>query len=895
MFFNASQVFYLDKNLVNADHIALTSVDLFFKNKPQRTNNKSGINSPGVTVYITKTTSDDVPDVSSIPQNSSTVLEYDSILISANASAKTNAKFTTPIILPTGFWYAVVLVYDGDEDFDVWKYKEGQQVVGTNIIAGVNTSKNVGKYYEYGSLQTTNGNATPVAASSLLWKPLNDTDMKLVVYIANFAISSGNTATSNGIVDTPPVSANNGSNTSTTTPPITGNTGSFTNTYILPVARQEFVVYDRAHSKTRHYDACNLGEQVFQLTPVTLGSITVQRGNTRIAAVNNSVNFTQLFSASSIDKQFLVLIDPAKSSGDPQMHEIREVVEVVSNTVVVLDRAPSFTNTASFMITPTAQLMHRPWFYYHGRWWDGISNTLRSWAGRRTDALILTKSTANASCRFVNNMVEGITISAGGSSYANSDRVVVFTNNSANSVLSSIPNLNAVANVITASNGSIVSLKYTNSGFGLFGNVNYTILNANNIASTGTGANLVIDIGTTLVAEFSNAQYSNCVFTNMDMHRFYPNWMMIRDRHHSIDCRHHLWWYVFQGHEHVLNRMSTPHCVPVVSNTLCHLDSAPFDDGRVFVNPSYSNYVANTSTDITTSTGATVNVGTVASVLEVNVSSNSIFSVPVIISSDVYSFSYIINNDATNEHKNYGNALAKHISSKINFGEGRFAEDLIIQVRAHRPPNTNIKVYAKVHNSTDVDAYDDKDWSLLECKIGNTQYSSLTNANDFIEFTYSLGNYPSSVNTATGFFIASLNNTQVKALSTNVQAYCVASDLVKVYDPLFPNTNYWIGVVNNVVNSSTIELRSPITNNGVTGYNLKLDLIGRPANGANAEIGLPHSAYIDMMNSNVVTYHTDNMSKFTTYDTASIKVIFLSESRSIVPKLDDIRLVGVSA
>ena len=44
----------------------------------------------------------------------------------------------------------------------------------------------------------------------------------------------------------------------------------------------------------------------------------------------------------------------------------------------------------------------------------------------------------------------------------------------------------------------------------------------------------------------------------------------------------------------------------------------------------------------------------------------------------------------------------------------KFAEDLLVFLTAYRPANTDIKVFARIHNSDDPEAFDDKDWTMLE-------------------------------------------------------------------------------------------------------------------------------------------------------------------------------------
>jgi len=67
---------------------------------------------------------------------------------------------------------------------------------------------------------------------------------------------------------------------------------------------------------------------------------------------------------------------------------------------------------------------------------------------------------------------------------------------------------------------------------------------------------------------------------------------------------------------------------------------------------------------------------------------------------------------------------------------------------------------------------------------------------------------------------------------------------------------------------------------------LKIDRIAPP---------YEHSVYNDFLNANVATYYNTGKAKLTGYSTFQIKVVMLSNSNVIVPKIDDVRGVGVTS
>ncbi len=97
-----------------------------------------------------------------------------------------------------------------------------------------------------------------------------------------------------------------------------------------------------------------------------------------------------------------------------------------------------------------------------------------------------------------------------------------------------------------------------------------------------------------------------------------------------------------------------------------------------------------------------------------------------------------INNDYTNEHTRYGNALCKYISKTVIL-DG-ISEDFKVWVTGYRPVGTDIKVYVKFLNSnSDTESFDSKDWSLLSyLNSGDAVYSSPQDRNDYKEYSFGL-------------------------------------------------------------------------------------------------------------------------------------------------------------
>ena len=251
---------------------------------------------------------------------------------------------------------------------------------------------------------------------------------------------------------------------------------------------------------------------------------------------------------------------------------------------------------------------------------------------------------------------------------------------------------------------------------------------------------------------------------------------------------------------------------------------------------------------------------------------------------DVYYTRFYINNDYTAENTQWGNAVSKAVSQTLNLATGDYAEDIVCYLNGYRPLSSNFKVFAKIHKNTDTESFGAKDWTLLNCTYNNNVYSSSTNANDYVQYTYSFNNFPNSAFTYASSVSTTLNSANITAATGVFSANIAVGNLVKVYSPLFANTNYWIGSVTNVVNSTVITIDQPVSNNSMVGAGLSLDLIAYPL-----------QAFKPIYNQNVVRYYTKSGNYFDTYDTFAVKIVFLSNNLSIIPGVSSIQAIAVSA
>ena len=177
-----AQTFYIDKTEVrNAPTVQLTSVKLFFKRKPKRTGNRSGIVAPGVSISVCETDQAYAPDATRIIKGTTARLDYAEINTLADASVGSIFTFDAPVSVASDRFYAILIKFE-DPDFEMWQNVQGDRLVGTNVPSPGGTGKGDGKYYLF------NNYTAP--------QPINSVDLK---YQVNIAKITSNTVTTDAV------------------------------------------------------------------------------------------------------------------------------------------------------------------------------------------------------------------------------------------------------------------------------------------------------------------------------------------------------------------------------------------------------------------------------------------------------------------------------------------------------------------------------------------------------------------------------------------------------------------------------------------------------------------------------------------------------------------------
>ena len=385
--FNKAQSFFLDSSSAQgASVVFVTSIELYFKDKPTADKTQSGTSKPGVSLNICEV-KDNVPNMNTADIKTLARVEYDNINTSASAATSTIFTFDTPVPLQTNKQYAFLIKFDNSEPFALWK----NRVDEVDIVTGVATKLSSGK---------VDGNAYDIT-NGFDVTPLSDVDYKFKINVAKFTGARSNTFTiSNEAYDFLKLTSGAVSGTfiggeyvyqqqanltgtvvvSSGGANITGTSTTFTS----DVANNDLVVV--ANSSVSQVRKINIVTNTTFMNvtsnfSTSASAVNIRKFNTGTISTNASSNTiigTNTSFASIASDSYIVISD-----GTDGNTEVRKVVSVDSgNQTLVLDVVPSFTNTtAGYFISPVAKVDS---FKAYGDFltlYDSSANTTSYFAG----------------------------------------------------------------------------------------------------------------------------------------------------------------------------------------------------------------------------------------------------------------------------------------------------------------------------------------------------------------------------------------------------------------------------------------------------------------------------------------------------------------------------------
>ena len=916
--FDLAQTFFVDPALLdNSATVGISQVDLFFRAKPKIEGNKSGIVAPGVEIFIAETLNGIPIFDRGVTRRARVIVrkEYSTVRISQDCSVATCFKFFNPYIVETGFSYAIMIKFDGSEDYLLWGSTQGENLLGTTTPSPGPSGRYVGKLFSYISpeaiehdpilspLLTQDDALEEVANFSETvfvdtipdaeylqrnWKPWNDQDLRFRVYVARYAHKGlsvfANSEISNTTIDIHLQSNDSFSETSN---------GVFRMT--APSFPQEYLTYDRKTSS--NVDNILYGDFVYQDQPFFPGGATVSAtcnvvsgnafvtGNASYVMPDSSTfRFDDIFNI-PITPEYVVVVSEDHDGAGLDRVNVRRVKQYFTNNGIICYSAFDFTNNAAkFFKSPvgTLQVRTRDFLF-----------------GKREDILVLAFSNANDVNRFVNNQIDTITIDTAGTGYANDDYIEIDGFEDIDFDVKG--GYFGIANLVTDGSGIITSVNIANAGAGFVNTaaITFTVLDANNDPSGGSSADFSFTTDTILKTEYANAIFKGVKIINLEAVASIPD-IDISNPSGTV--------YTITNRTRYFSNTSSTSLSgkaywqrdddSVTDLEVKNIILRNYRDQQGPVLPSRSN-----EWSIRYANGFSANDSILgkyysnSSIYFIDFSANNDYTTVRVYPQHLHTIykKYSINDDYQDEQTNYGNSLAKGVQTKINFAANQFAEDLIVYLTAHKPSNTDVQVYARIHNSNDPESFGDKDWTRMEQTDGVGVISSRTNRSDFKEYTYNFQSAPNtfiSANTTTatvtdltldGTITTTIDSTTVTGHETDFVTDLAVNDLIEIYQPLF-RENYIVGVVATITNTTQIILQANVANNGLVGDGMRM-----------AQVAYPLQAFNNITNDNVCRYYNSSRTEFDTFNSFQIKIVLLSDTDYVVPKIDDCRAVGVSA
>ena len=231
-----------------------------------------------------------------------------------------------------------------------------------------------------------------------------------------------------------------------------------------------------------------------------------------------------------------------------------------------------------------------------------------------------------------------------------------------------------------------------------------------------------------------------------------------------------------------------------------------------------------------------------------------------------------------------GLAKSKYVSKVIKFAQDKYAEDIVVYLTGYRPAGTEIKVYAKVHNAADRESFQSKAWTPLVLKDNIDRFSS-TDPNDMYEFTYGFDTAPELQAALSGTGAITYGSNTITTTS-NHSATVTAGDLIRIKDQDFGNHEVFVVSAANTTAISTYRniTTSSLVSAGVTRSDIVID-----------KLKYRNVAWNNVENDNTVRYVNSEYVEFDRYTSMQIKIVLLATQSHIVPKVEAIQVIGVSA
>lgn len=854
MAFSKAQSFFLDPEIFqNASTVFLTSVDLWFKDKPSLGNGSSGIYAPGVTVGICPM-KEGKPQIDNASVRGIARNVYGTVATTTDASYSTNFKFKIPIPIQTGFEYAILIGFD-DPGFSLWTNRTGEEDISSGQVAKNSSGKTDGNMFDI-----TNGNVIT---------PMVDVDLKFALKFAKFTETSKTFKIVNEAYEFVKITSGslNGSfiggeyvyqqqsnATGTVTVSsggsnVTGSGTDFGNTtsslFTDKISNNDLILV--ANSTSSQIKRVNVVTNTTFLNTTSTFATSMSGVNIRTFEDGYlSVNTTSMivtgtntaFDSTLSIGDFIILTDGTDSNT-----VVRQVTYVTNSSSMTVDVIPPFAND-------------------NVGYFKSVVGKVDKFANYK-DMLVLYESSANSTLYFTNN------------------KIIKGVDSQANAVLYSL--IDVSLGKYTPGYRVVVPAGTRYNQFVNIANSSYATTAAKNKQVINGLSNLIDNYSATIASRSNEVTHPSNLFANAKS--LNANLQLVTENSYTSP-------YVietnldFTTEEFVINNDTT---AEVYGNN--RFATASFNSNtdvastNNFITISSNPFVNNDVLKYVTSPGNTVITGLTNNQSYYVVSANS---TGVKLSSSLegvaLDLTATINSETGHTLKRDGLAYSKYVSKKVTLDTDQIAEDLIVYMTAFKPTGTDIEVYAKLLSEEDGDSFNTKAWTKLDLDVptGSKVVSIDSNPNDFVDLKFVVPAFQSGNQVTSGSFTTTSACNVITGSYSTVNTDIATGQLVKVYSPNFPTT-FFVDTVT-ASNTTTFSVSKNISNSSLVSSGLKVDIISDK-----------NSGYLDNQNYNVVRYYNSSMAKFDGFKTFSIKIVLKSDNYYLVPRVAEYRAIAVSA
>ena len=824
-----AQTFYINEPDNGVAGVYLTSIDLFFKSK-----------SPTFGIQVQIRATDNGNPTTSIMPFADLKLPSSAVNVSDDASVATNFVFTSPVFLQSATSYAIVILpLGGNPDYQIWTAELGGTDVTTN--SPIKTNNDTGTLF--------------LSSNDIQFTSIQTEDIKFVIYTAEFKTNAGKAVFTSKDSDYLLVKDKIGkyfpreilvvSNNSydLTRLIITSNTGAFTPGETIYQSNGSSnvatgVLYSANNSTLKITNTVGAFVTTYQVKGSASNSnsvISAAYANviTTLDANTLTVPFTNVFSVN----QMIYFGTSSRNIMQPSY-----ITEIVDGTTLQLSTIASFTETAAML----------------GR--------VRGDGNLHAQAENLSDVDTNPNR--INITLDNVT----------SNNTLNFSNSSGQYLIGTRSGASAnIINSIDSSYNAIIP-QFAESKPGDT-NITWSFVGVTNDANKTpdtTNIPLVNHVEKELFDKSRSLMSRSNEYTKLTGSRKGSATTLITANVYST------------------NNMISPvidvaakSMVTTISNAIVSKDrlfgyrllieNNPFVPGDVVKQQNSSSVFVEGGGPYVFGE-ATVDFADDTQIIVSNVNGYFNSANDILLSSDSNVNAYVTDASMYNERLNNNLKFAsRYISKSVILAEGQDAEDINVFLTAYRPAATDILVYGRFQNGEDPDPFQYKNWTLLNQITPASLLSSSANINDFVEIQYGL---PKSQQLARDSSNCNVSSETMRINSFATQRLNVG-DFVYVADTT--SDKFFVSKVRKIVNTNLIMLNSfpPFSiPNGSFGVIPNLETTA--------------GAFVYSANNNVMRYVSANNSVvFDTYKTFAIKIVPVSDSTAVVPRVRDLRAIAL--